>query len=43
MKALKALIQPFEAPQQSVKKSFFNVIFILIQLLVMHGTLRVKL
>ena len=38
MKALKAFIKPFEAPQKSAKISFS----ILIQLIEMHGTGSVK-
>ena len=40
MKALKAFIKPFEAPQRSVKKKKFNLICITLQLLEMHRTLR---
>ena len=41
MKAFKAFIKPFEAPQRSENKTF-NLIFISIQLSEMHGSLRVK-
>ena len=41
MKALKAFINSFEAPQRSMKEKF-NLIFISIQLSEMHGTGRVK-
>ena len=40
MKALKAFIKPFEAPQRSVKIKI-NLIFISIQLSEMHGTLSI--
>ena len=42
MKALKAFIKPFEAPQRSVKIKF-NLNFISMQLPEMHGTGRVNL
>ena len=42
MKALKAIIKPFEAPRRSVKKKKINLILILMQLSEMHGTGRVK-
>ena len=41
MKALKAFIKPFEAPQGSVKKKV-NLIFISIQLSEIHGVGRVN-
>ena len=41
MKALKAFIKPFEAPQRRVKQKF-NLIFISMQLSEMHRTLRVN-
>ena len=41
MKALKAFINSFEAPQRSMKEKF-NLIFISIQLSEMHGTGRVN-
>ena len=41
LKALKAFIKPFEAPQRSVEIKF-KLIFILIQLSEMHGAVRVK-
>ena len=40
MRALKAFIKPFEAQQRSVEIKF-NLIFISIQLLEMHESLRV--
>ena len=42
MKAFKALVKHFEAPQRSMKKKF-KLIFILIQFSEMHGTRRVNL
>ena len=42
MKAIKAFIKPFGAPQRSVKTKKINLIFISIQLSEMHGLLRVK-
>ena len=41
MKAFKAFIKPFKAPQRSAKKKF-KLIFILIQLPEMHGVERVN-
>ena len=41
MKALKAFIKPFQAPQRGMKKNF-KLIFILIQHSEMYGTGRVN-
>ena len=41
MKAFKAFIKPFKAPQRSVEKKF-KLIFILIQLPEIHGVERVN-
>ena len=42
MKAFKAFIKPFEAPQRIVKRKI-DLIFILIQLSAMHGVGKVSL